>query len=303
MIAQDYILSFLLGDKRLDKYVRYGRNDDKSEAKILIIPSNFFDKKIFGTKATLPRTPFENIPNTNIPFLFGESKIECNDKGCILLYVDLIASSFFLLSRYEEIINNEKRDIHGRFLSNDSVIFQQGYGMRPLIDEWRIYLRNLLRTLNIEVPPETKGFKKIYLTHDVDSPFLFYRKEHVIKQWIKNIIHHGKKIAYPLYKYKHSEDDPHNTFDKIIESDTWLKTQLKNGIVESIYFIIAAGSKKTKAYCNIELKKFKELIAKLKNSNATLGLHVSYEAGAKPELINSEMDRLLEKCPNSCKKK
>ena len=302
MTVQDYIISFLLGDEKLEKYVQYGNINDKPEAKIIIVPSSFFNREVFGTKESMPRTPFENIPDTNIPFLFGESKIEYNEKGCILLYVDLVASAFFLLSRYEEIIKTNCRDEHGRFLSKYSIIYQQGYGLRPLVDEWGYYLRELLRTVNVEVQPEIKGFKKIYLTHDVDSPFLFYRKNQVIKQWVKNLIHHGRKIDKPLYKYNHPEDDPHNTFDKIIETDTWLESKYEKGIVESIYFIIAAGTKKSKSYCNIELKKFQDLIKKLNYSNATLGLHVSYEAGGKPELIYSEMTRLLEKCPNSCKK-
>lgn len=303
MTAQTYIISFLLNDSYLEEFVHYGEVTSVPDvAKLLIVSSTFFDDGVYGMGATLPQTPFARLPDSDIPFLFGESRIERTADGLIILYADLVASAYFMLSRYEEIIKPNCRDLHGRFLAKDSVVFQEGYGMRPLVDDWGRYIRNLLRQAGVDVSEEKHGFRKIYLTHDVDSPFLLFRTEQVVKQWVKNLIHHGKKVSRPFYVYKHPENDPYNTFSRIIKVDNDLREKIGQSLVEPMYFLIAAGSRKTKSYCNILLKKYQDLIKKIFDSGATLGLHVSYEAGQVSELIKSEMARLLEHCPNSSAK-
>ena len=305
IISQEYVLRFLIGsnDDSIIKYIFYGNPKDASElSKIVIVQSNFFNNGIYGTTKTIPKTPFNFLPESDIPFLFGDSKLEIDATGHIVLYADLIASAYYMLSRYEEIIKPKSRDKFNRFLAKDSIVFQQGYGVRPIVDEWGLYLRNLLRKTGIELPEEKYGFNKIYLTHDVDTPFEIYRFGQVIKQWGKNIFHLGKRIKHPFRIYKTGENDSYNTFDKIVETDSALQKKLGKECVESIYFLIAAGSRKTKTYCNILLKKFQKLIKMLFESGATLGLHVSLEAGGKPDLIKNEVTRLLKYCPNSVTK-
>ncbi len=298
MTAIEYVISFLICDIKLNSLVWYGdETSAPNGTKLIIIPSGFFDDGIYGTQRTIPRTPFLLIPETDIPFLFGKAEVLYDKMGRIILYADLIASAYFMLSRYEEILKPKCRDQYGRFLSKDAVVFQQGYGMRPLVDEWGRYIRGLMHKSGVEFLVERTGFRKIYLTHDVDVPFALYRKEQVLKQWIKNLIHHGRRISHPLYVYKHPEKDPQNTFERIIEVDKSVQKRYGKELVESIYFLIAADSKKSNSYCDIMLGKYKDLVAKLENSGATLGLHVSHEAGTNPEQIKHEMERLLDNYP------
>lgn len=299
-----YIINFLLLDSanKIGQYVFYGKKENcPNYVKVIVVKSNFFDEGIYGTSITLPKIPFECIPNTNTPFLFGNSLLEQDESGRFVLHADLIASSYFMLSRYEEIIKTDCRDQHGRFLAKDSVVFQQGYGLHPLVDEWGLYLRNLLRKAGIELPEEKHGFTKIYLTHDVDDPFLFCKKKQVVKQWIKNLIHYGKIISHPLIVYRTGKNDPFYSFPQIIEFDNSLKKELGN-IVESIYFVISAGNKKSKRYCNIELPKYQRLLKELNDSGATIGLHVSYEGGGDPQLLETEFNRMKKYCQNSTSK-
>lgn len=301
--VQEYILTLFMDSKDLTELIFYGSEENAPKsAKLIIIPSNFFNDDIYGTESSLPKVPFQKLPDSDIPFLFGESILKLSNNGVYILHADLVASAYFMLSRYEEIVKKDYRDQYGRFLAKDSVIFQQGYGMRPLVDEWGRYLRNILRENGASIEDEKKGIRKIFLTHDVDVPFMFYRKEVVVKQLIKNILHYGRKIKNPLKSYFNSEKDPLNTFDRIIKTDKWVKDQFHNNYVESIYFLIAAGSRQTKCYCNIQLKKFQKLIFKLNNSGATLGLHVSLEAGDNPSLIIDEIKRLKQYCLNSTTK-
>jgi hypothetical protein len=281
----EYIIDFLAGFPAAQSgIVYYGALENSpSTAKIVIIPC-VQDFEI----TALPVVPLQLADG--IPVLFGSPKIE-RANGRLVIHADIIASSFFLLSRYEEILKPECRDQHGRFLAKDSMLFQQGYGNRPLVDEYGALLRKWLRELGAPVPPDQKGFSKIYLTHDVDGPFRFERFSTVCKQYIKNILHYNY-CASPLKKYINEHNDDFYTFPAVIDYDRNCKEKLPHTAVESIYFLISAGSLFNRKYYNFTSRKTARLIAALEQSGAVLGLHVSYEAGVDPRRIAGEVTRL-----------
>jgi hypothetical protein len=292
MKTLDYIINLLAGFPVAQSgIICYGvLENSPSHAKIVIVPAvNNFEIN------DVPSVPFKKLDDT--PILFGVPKIERNNSK-IIVYADIIASSFFLLSRYEEILKPECRDQHGRFRAKDSIIFQQGCGNRPLVDEYSGLLRKWLRENGVELPPGQKGFSKIYLTHDVDVPFQFERLSAVCRQYVKNILHYHV-AANPLKKYLHEQYDEYNTFDKIIRYDLELKEKIRDIPIESIYFLISAGSLCNRKYYNFFSKKVDRLITALKNSGAALGFHVSYEAGARPESMLHEAERLKRKLGNN----
>jgi hypothetical protein len=231
-----------------------------------------------------------------VPLLFGSPKIE-HENGKLVVHADIIASSFFLLSRYEEILKPECRDQHGRFCAKDSIIFQQGYGNRPLVDEYGVLLRKWLREVGMAVPSEKHGFSKIYLTHDVDVPFRFERFSTVCKQYVKNLLHYNQSKT-PFKKYIDERCDDFYTFPAIMEYDQECKEKLPHIPVESIYFLISAGSLFNRKYYNFTSQKTGRLIRSLEKSGAVLGLHVSYEAGVNPPEISDEAMRITKHLKN-----
>ncbi|MCL2156452.1 MAG: polysaccharide deacetylase family protein [Methanobrevibacter sp.] len=272
--------------------VHYGNVDTISDkTRINIIPA-FENFEI----TVLPKIPFEKIENT--PILYGKPEI-IKRNGVLFVYADIIVSSFFLLSRYEEILKINCRDQHGRFLAKDAIIFQQGYGDRPLVDEYGFLLRKWLREVfttenEIIVPIEKRGFNKISLTHDIDIPFRFERFTVVYKQIIKNILKYNY-ISSPFKKYLNEQYDNYYTFPKMINYDENLRIALKEIKIESIYFLITAGSFCNRKYYDLYSKKIDRLINTLKKSGAEIGLHISYEAGIKPEKINCEIEKYKNK--------
>ena len=287
-----YTAGFLLGKDSLP-LVSYAKTP--SSKKLTIIQSGFFDAGTYGTTGSLPRTPLATLPESGIPFLFGEPRLERREDGRLVLHADLVASAYFMLSRYEEIIKPDCRDKWGRFLAKDSVVFQQGYGFRPLVDEWGLYLRNLLRTIGTDRPGEKPGFSKIYLTHDVDEPFKLYNLRSLARQYALNIMRPKQYVRHPLRVLVTGKNDPYFTFQKIITYDEELRKQVSVS-VESVYFIIAARGVQ---YCDLGLRKFRNLISLLSSSGARLGLHISHAGGAFPARIKKEMRRLKEYIPDS----
>lgn len=66
--------------------------------------------------------------------IWGELPVLFPQTGADLPF-DLLAASFYLLSRYEEYVD-ERKDAHGRYDVQHSIAFQHGFLDRPLIDEW-----------------------------------------------------------------------------------------------------------------------------------------------------------------------
>jgi hypothetical protein len=231
----------------------------------------------------------------DIPILFGSPEITKLPSGQIILHADIIASTYFLLSRYEEFVRKDCRDIHGRFPGKESIVFKAGYAQRPLVDEYGKLLRNLLRAVDVDIPPEKEGFSKIYLTHDVDAPFKYPSISSVFRQYVKNIIRWkgGKAFSSrPLHAYRNVIDDENYTFPKLLEYDSSLKKGSHDILVESIYFIISAGSVLNKKYYNFNVSKVKKLLQYLLEQGSALGLHISYEGGSVPSLILKEAVKL-----------
>jgi len=277
----DFLARFPVSESGI---VHYGKIEDASADAKIIIVSVFLNFEI----TSLPETPFKHLDDT--PLLFGNPKIE-KQNGKLIVYADIIASSFFLLSRYEEILKPECRDRHGRFLAKDSVVFQQGYGNRPLVDEYGVLLRKWLREIGANVPDENRGFGKIYLTHDVDEPFHFARFHTVCKQYLKNLLKYNYSPS-PFKKYLDERYDEYYTFPKIINYDNTLRKSLPDVTIESIYFFITAGSFFNTNYYYFFSKKTKRLINLLIKEDAKLGLHISYEAGKNPKKIKHEVKEI-----------
>jgi hypothetical protein len=282
-ILFSYILDFLARfDVSETGLVAYSKDIAFSQkAKIIIIPA----VENFNIQA-LPGSPFPLLDG--VPILYGKPHIErTNEK--LIVYADIIASSFFLLSRYEEILKPSCRDAHRRFIAKYSVIFNAGYGLRPLVDEYSNLLRKWLVDTGVDVPPVAEGFSTIYLTHDVDRPFRYNNAYITFKQCVKNAINYHYN-EHPIKKYFNGVIDDHYTFPRIIEYDNNLIKKVKN--IKIIYFLITAGTFFKQKYYNFFSKKISRLINYLKESNAEIGLHISYEGGLHPRKIKKEAEKL-----------
>jgi len=89
----------------------------------------------------------------------------CPD-GAIVFYADIIAATFFMLSRWEETVV-PTRDQHGRFPGMASVAYKQGFLDRPIVDEYALILREWMKALLPSWEPEPRLFA-VRLSHDMD---------------------------------------------------------------------------------------------------------------------------------------
>lgn len=284
-----YIFSILLGEGEWKDKIAYSREAD-TKALVTIQASDFFEEDIYLTEKSIPKLPLAQWHG--IPLLFGEPKEEMID-GRMILHGDLIASSFFLMSRYEEIVTDGNRDCHGRFKGSGSLPGRAGFLERPIIDEYGKELRAVLRTVGLDIEePGRKG--KVYLTHDVDVPW---------KKWgflsaVRNCIGYTRQIRRPVFwplrnyfgDYSHN---PFDTFDWMFRLDTLAKDVLGDRC-EDIYFVIAAVNPDVNTESYIEDEKAEVFLRKLQMQASSIGLHISYEAGrlSCAEKIRQEKETL-----------
>jgi hypothetical protein len=285
----DYITQFLIRDEHNAHHVGYCNDKTQwTKYKVVIVPSNFFNDNTYGTPQSMPSLPLQEIEG--IPFLYGYPKIE-KIENTIICYADLIASTYFLLSRYEEYINpNTNRDPHGRYIGKNSIPALAKFIHRPIIDEYSILLRQLLHQTNITLTPIPQQINHIYLTHDVDSITNYRRFLGLLGGLYRSIFQKNNSLITILKSLTNINNDPAYTFPWIINQDNQLPKATK------IYFIKAthkAIGHDRPAY-NLTGKNFTHLKNEILTTspNTIFGLHASYKSGNTPNIIPNEQKLL-----------
>ena len=281
-----YILEFLLQDKAYVKYVGYTKDASEwKNYKVVIVPSEFFDSHKAGMPL-MPHTPLQTLEG--MPILFGTPSIS-KTKDCTIINADLVASAFFLLSRYEEKINT-RRDHHGRFSAIESILTKEKILDRPIVDEYGCFLRQALREagVNISGPKaHTVGSGStemtVTLTHDVDVPFVYRSIVSVL-----GAIRRGEFKTLFQSIFKSLEKNPFFTFPWLLEQDCILENARK------IYFLRSPLFPEyyDRPYLRINSRDMRSLIKTLLKHNVELGLHASYASAEHLELIKQEKDSI-----------
>jgi hypothetical protein len=290
----DYILLFLLGDEssNLASTVGYTSNPDEyASYKLVIKPSGFFDENIYGTAASLPVLPLTIWEET--PLLFGEP-IKEQVGNTLVLHADLVASTYFLISRYEEIVRKDCRDVHGRFIGKESLPYRAGFIDRPLVEEYGVVLRNQLASLGCDVPQQVKKIRKIYLTHDVDQLAHYRNLRGMLGGLLRGL--RWPKEGNDAFKsfFGGLKFDPWYTIPWLFAKNNSAKKIIGKNRCETIVFIRGGGGlrKEDKPVMLYLHPDFKNLIKLCKAEKIKIGLHASYEAGISPDRILSEKKNL-----------
>lgn len=303
---RQYLIDFLIGPVYLqgvgeERYHRrfdlIGYTSDPEEMKqypIVIIPSRFFERSVYGTPEAYPQSPLGSWHG--IPILFGSPQEEWNEeRGQLILHADLLASSFFMLSRYEEMYYRQQRDSYGRFLGKWSLAYRAGFIERPIVDEYGAKLRQLIEErglleryrLRLEERPKT--FSHVNLTHDLARPYNYRGVRSFLRAWWRE----GKPFKEALHlAFDADQADDYYTYPKFLEWDKALREQLPEGQTD-IYFFVRMPSahpldKPRYKPCSHYMRR---ILSEGKRYGVRLGLQCSFAAGKHAERISEERQR------------
>ena len=165
---------------------------------------------------------------------------------------DIIASSFFMVSRYEEVVTSQ----YDRFPANASIAYKERFLDRPIVNEYIDLLWSCIEPFGLErkllTYPNNKTFA-VCLTHDVDwlRQYSFPSTPIVIGSRI--IKHHKPReaidIAIDYIKVlARQKKDPFDTFDYIVNLEQSLNFK------STFFFLTDKASKSQELISNLEQK-------------------------------------------------
>ena len=278
-----YLIRFLVGEDAPSEIVEsIGYTNDPNrfdKYNVVIIPSGFFDEHVYGTPASMPQLPLREVQG--IPLLFGSPKEEWVGDTWVV-HADIIASTYFLVSRYEEMMRRDVRDAHGRFPGRESLPYRAGFLHRPIVDEYRLLLHRWIRQSHLRVPEIKKQVRKVYLTHDVDAPTLF----RTWKGLVRSLLAHRGLFTSLKRKFGSLEQDPYYTFPWLFQQNSRLQEALGPVGCQAILFLRCGGNTSfDKPFYALTDHDIRRLLKSASDHGMHIGLHSSYQAGKEPAMI------------------
>jgi len=254
--------------------------------KMVIIRDHFWKKIKRGSSYVniefLPKVFFLHscycLDSKGIPVLYGNDEfVHAEDK--IVCGVDIFASSFFMLTRWEEYRDISRKDMHGRVLGKYSTAYRYKFLDRPIVNEYALLLLQLFKELGVSIPH--KCTYQYVNTHDVDiissKNTLRLMAGDILKR--RNVYSAIKRIQYLF-------NDPVNSFKFISDINK------RYGIISHFFImsIIKSTSKyDTKYY--LSSRKFKGVYGEISVSNH-IGFHPSYNSYLNKDKWSDEFSRV-----------
>lgn len=278
--------------------VTEGLSDYKVEVghRTLIIENHFFKADRFVNNWSKDAYKKSDIPsivdNKSVKInksifkllsIFGTSEIEVSNES-FRLKSDIIASTFFMLSRWEEYVIKE-RDSHDRFSAKASLAHKFGFLDRPVVNEYIELLWTILKTMGCTQDRKTRRYTLVP-THDVDTPYLFEKGiENNIRK-AGGFIKRGRFAEFFRFmQAKIKNIDPWDTHDLFMDMSE------KVG-VKSHFFFLPQGQSQHDTKNKLNDNKVKSLIHHIRNRGHFVGLHPTYNSYNDQPLLEDEKQRL-----------
>lgn len=267
-----YIISFLLCSDKVEDISLIAYTSDPSEYR----------------GHPLAITPAPLIPNQQVthideyPIFHGVPSVK-RDGDTIVLQADIIATTYYLLSRYDEYESTAPLDVHSRFLPENSLLGKNDLLTTPLLD---LYTEMIYRLLN---RPKPRRKSHIYLTHDIDMLTRYRRPRGFfggLYRVIKGI--NPDPLSTILKSIANRNEDPAYTFPMLQHIDAELPE------AEVIYFAKPDNTpiaQLDRPIYSLSSSDFKEL------ANLPIGLHSLYSTCDYPDTLRNQF-AAIEQLPN-----
>ncbi len=317
ILEREYIVSVILDDYlglpfKLNFKPENTDIEIVAEGKTLRLDDCFFKRYVPGHASSdaLPVSPLKIwdvelagaerfLSEKKIPVLFGWSNGECylQSGQCGVLKLDVFGSAFFLLSRYEEWVC-QQRDIHDRFSATSSVAYREGFIDRPIVNEYIEVLWLCLSRLWPNLHRKPRCFRRL-VSCDVDIPYISETKSwrsqmvrslaDLLKQKPLQVNIQSWRNFLAIGKGDYSLD-PYYQFD-------WIMDACDEVDLSCTFFFIAghSGGKIDGDY-SLNEPVIRQLIKRIHQRGHEIGLHASYQTYRSSDLMIREFERLKTVC-------
>ena len=224
----------------------------------------------------------------SIRTIFGSDDFIQRDKK-YSLSADLIASAFFMLTRWEETIS-EDRDEHDRFPDSSALSVREQFHERPVVNEYIEFFRSLLSHWNDTAIAYNRHYEPL-ITHDVDEitrAFPFFKQLRILgADLIRR--HSIKEFFRSLKKGFQVAVDPKN--DDSWTFERFMKVSEQYNLTSRFYFIPGKKGEEDFRY-PINHPHTLKAIQSIHKRNHIVGIHPSYRVKNEQSYFSEEKQRL-----------
>ncbi len=270
------------------------------DQKTLHLDDRFFElaREFWLRKESLPQSPLQEFLISDfsksheisrfksIPLLYGNSRTLTSSTSDIKVDFDILGSSFFLLSRYEELVISD-RDPHGRFPYSMSISCRENLIQRCLVNEYANLLGEIIKSLWPQVQPKPRKAFKVSVSCDVDRPSYFINRPilHVAEDFFRDL-RSPLLLAKRWGAFLLQQRDPFDTFD-------WMMDEAENGGELITFNFIPKRTHKLDGKYDFERQS--ALIHHILTRGHFVGFHPSYMTHLDEDRWNLEFGLLKQK--------
>lgn len=203
------------------------------------------------------------------------------------LQFDLLAATFYMVSRYEEYLPH-REDEHGRFASSESLAVAYGFADEPVVDQWTLILRKMLETRFPDYILPQRRYQFVQ-TIDIDAAWAFLHKGvfRTVVGTLRDLVARRDldEVRMRFRVLAGRTADPFDTFDYILEQHRNVPGSYL------LFFSLLADYDHYDKPSNYLNPNTRELLQHL-GDHAKIGIHPGYTSLDHPQNVYTETKRL-----------
>ena len=213
----------------------------------------------------------------------------------VTIHIDIIAGSFFFLSGWQEW-RPAATDIHQRFPVQSSIQYAFGLLNRPIVDQYAVLLEKALEKAGRRRQRTGRYRGKTFavmMTHDIDhirkwTPGIIYREcfRYLLLNRRNDFLKDRVIRFWNFLKMLSVRKDPYRiSAEKIVSAE-------RSAGAHGTYFFKVGGDDKRDGLRYLKKEFVRRLFRILKSDGHQIGLHPSYNAYARSEMMSDQNEEL-----------
>lgn len=198
---------------------------------------------------------------------------------------DILAASFYLLSRYEEYLPHRK-DEYGRYAHTESLAYREGFLNIPLVNIW---LQEFKRALSAKFPELIFRYPsfKFIPTYDIDIAWSYRHKgwKRTMAGFFRSAVSWDFGSVVERFRVlRNGRQDPFDAYE-------WLDSLHLYCRMKAYYFFLVAGKQRgVDKNISPATEEFQQLVSYHASGAYRVGVHPSWQSGDQETLLKEEIE-------------
>lgn len=209
---------------------------------------------------------------------------------------DVIAASYFMLTRWEESIPGSKRDELGRFPESEHLSVRFNFAQRPIVNEYLVGIKAALQDLDCRIPDLVRSYS-VFPEHDIDTAERFPDGFKWMKSLLGDLFQgRGPQAVQNTWnsgisRFLKKGLDPFEKYDFLMDVSE------SAGLKSCFYFIGGQGIDSD--LYPLQSKRLYGSMQRIRERGHSFAFHPGLETYKNPELYEIELKRIHQLLPEA----